>query len=103
MYSPVFIKTENQLNKVLRQQKKTKQDLGVLFISLWDKHSEDLVRKLKFLKTNSKKPLYVVNSFTMPHAFVIFKTSKVPHLIQFKRGSVESEDYLSMIYQELGF
>mgnify|MGYP003146650327 FL=1 len=102
MYSPVFIKTENQLNKVLRQQKKTKQDLGVLFVSLWDRHSEELTERLKHLKTNSKKPLYVVNSFTMPHAFVIFKTSKVPHLVQFKRGSIESEDYLSRIYQELG-
>ena len=102
MYSPVFIKTENQLNKVLRQQKKTKQDLGVLFVSLWDKQSDDLVEKVRQIRSSSKKPLYVVNSFTMPHAFVIFKTSKVPHLVQFKRGSIESEDYLSKVYQELG-
>ena len=103
MYAPVFIKTENQLNKVLKHQKKTKQDLGVLFVSLWDTHSEELVKLLREKNVQRGKPLYVVNSFTMPHAFVIFKTQKVPHLVQFKRGSVESEDYLSMIYKELGF
>lgn len=102
MYSPVFIKNENQLNKILKQQRKTKQDLGVLFVSLWDRHSDNLVDRLKQRKVKGKKPLYVVNSFTMPHAFVIFKTSKVPHLVQFKKGSLESEDYLSKIYQELG-
>lgn len=103
MYAPVFIKTENQLNKVLKHQKKTKQDLGVLFVSLWDTHSDELVKLLREKNVQRGKPLYVVNSFTMPHAFVIFKTQKVPHLVQFKRGSVESEDYLSMIYKELGF
>ena len=102
MYSPIFIKNENQLNKVLKFQRKTKQDLGVLFVSLWDQHSEQLVDRLKQKRVSGKKPLYVVNSFTMPHAFVIFKTSKVPHLIQFKKGTLESEDYLSMIYKELG-
>ena len=113
MYKPVFLRTENQLNKVLKHQKKTRQDLGVLFLSLWDNHSETLMEKLKdraaMIAENTSaslrrtKPLYVVDSFTMPHAFVIFKTSKLPHLVQFKRGNVESEDYLSRVYKELGF
>jgi len=107
MYAPVFVRTENQLNKILRNQKKTKQDMGVLFVSLWDDHSKELVKKVRKMKTNGSesgktKPLYVVNSFMMPHAFVIFKTTKVPHLVQFKKGSVESEDYLTMVYKELG-
>lgn len=105
MYKPVFLRTENQLNKVLRQQKKTRQDIGVLFVSLWDENSEELVNSLKerpFIPTKREKPLYVVDSFTMPHAFVIFKTTKLPHLVQFKRGTVESDDYLSRVYKELG-
>ena len=112
MYKPVFLRTENQLNKVLKSQKKTRQDLGVLFLSLWDNHSEALMEKLKKRAESlankegsprRTKPLYVVDSFTMPHAFVIFKTTKLPHLVQFKRGSIESEDYLSRVYKELGF
>ena len=106
MYKPVFLRTENQLNKVLKQQKKSRHDMGVLFVSLWDTHSEDLVQLLKErdpdLRSKREKPLYIVDSFTMPHAFVIFKTTKLPHLVQFKRGSVESEDYLSRVYKELG-
>ena len=111
MYKPVFLRTENQLNKVLKQQKKSRHDLGVLFLSLWDQHSEKLMGKLKDRAhklsqdedtPRKTKPLYVVDSFTMPHAFVIFMTTKLPHLVQFKRGSVESEDYLSRVYKELG-
>lgn len=105
MYQPVFLKTENELNKVLKLQKKTRHDMGVLFISLWDSQCETLVKKLKnrvIKNTVKAKTVYVVESFTMPHAFVIFKTTNLPHLIQFKKGVVESEDYLSKIYEALG-
>tara|TARA_R110002074_G_scaffold127756_10_gene267542 strand:- start:1576 stop:1902 length:327 start_codon:yes stop_codon:yes gene_type:complete len=105
-YTPVFLKTENELNKVLRKQKQARNPLGVLFVSLWDDHSKKLVKELKDKPLNPNgrtKPLYVVDSYTMPHAFVIFKTTKLPHLVQFKKGrGVESEDYLSKVYQELG-
>ena len=105
MYSPVFLKTENELNKVLKTQKKTKEDMGILFVSLWDSSSKALLKKIRYRGGSSKvstKSLYIVDSFTMPHAFVIFKTTKLPHLVQLKRGSVESEDYLSKIYEALG-
>jgi hypothetical protein len=107
MYSPIFLKTENELNKIIKRQKKTKQDLGILYVSLWDAHSKTLVddikQKLSHPDPNKRaKPLFIVDSFTMPHAFVIFKTTKLPHLVLLKRGGVESEDYLSKIYHELG-
>ena len=103
MYSPIFLKTENELNKVLRKQKKNKTDLGVLFVSLWDKHSQELIEVIKKKTADKKgKPLYIVDSFKMPHAFVIFKSTKLPHLVQFKRNGVESEDYLSKVYEALG-
>jgi len=80
--------------------------MAVLFLSLWDPHSEALMEELKKLSeytaTGSTTPLYVVDSFTMPHAFVIFNTTKLPHLVQFKRGKCDSEDYLSRVYRELG-
>jgi len=103
LYSPVFLKTENELNKVLKKQKRTRSAAAVLFVSLWDKPSQTLLRKLRSLQTGQRgKALYVVDSFTMPHAFVIFKTTKLPHLIQFKKSGVQSDDYLSKVYEELG-
>ncbi len=107
MYTPIFLKTENELNKIIKRQKKNKYDLGILYVSLWDKHSQTLVaaikEKLSHPDPNRRtKPLFIVDSFTMPHAFVIFKTTKLPHLIQFKKRGMESEDFLSKVYHELG-
>ncbi len=105
MYSPIFLRTENQLNKLLKTQRKSRKDWGILFVSLWDDASKTLVETINSkLPTDEEKskPLYIVDSFKMPHAFVIFKTTKIPHLIQFKRGGLESEDYLSKVYEELG-
>tara|TARA_R110002110_G_scaffold150953_4_gene343052 strand:+ start:159 stop:473 length:315 start_codon:yes stop_codon:yes gene_type:complete len=103
MYSPIFLRTENELNKVLKKQKRTKADLGVLFVSLWDRHSQELVKLLEEKDPPKRgRPLYIVDSFKMPHAFVIFHSTKLPHLVQFKRGSLDSEDYLSKIYEVLG-
>jgi hypothetical protein len=102
-WSPIFLRTENQLNKVLKQQKRLKSSIGVLFCSLWDPYSEKLVEDIRLkLTQENKKPLYIVDSFTMPHAFVIFKTTKLPHLVQFNRNGMASEDYLSKVYEELG-
>ena len=112
MYSPIFLGTENELNKVLRRQKKAKHSVSILFTSLWDDNSSDLVEALK--KDNARAnlhgsdlgrdthPLYVTNSFLMPHAFVIFKTFRVPALVKLSRDSVKCEDYLPKIYEELG-
>ena len=80
--------------------------MAVLFLSLWDEKSMELMTELEKLSESvhdgSRLPLYVVDSFTMPHAFVIFNTTKLPHLVQFKRGKCDSEDYLSRVYRELG-
>ena len=100
------IKTENQLNKVIKKHKKDGGRVSILFHSEWDSFSYDLVSKLK--KCNSKSggtPLYLVNSFITPHSFVIYKTTKVPHLVTLGSGgynSLISEDYLPTIYKSLG-
>jgi hypothetical protein len=106
-YNPIFLRTENELNKIIKRQRKTKYDFGILYVSLWDKHSQTLVDAIKKKLSNPApnkrtKPLYIVDSFTMPHAFVIFKTTKLPHLVQFNRNGMESEDYLSKVYYDLG-
>jgi len=100
MYKPVKLKTENQLNKILRLQKRNGTKVAVLFISLWDKLSQDLMDKVNTLEGTEN--LYIVDSYSMPHAFVIFKTTKVPHLVRLNKRSFRSEDHLSTIYRILG-
>ena len=112
MYSPIFLKTENHLNKVLKKQKRSKHNVTILFTSLWDENSIDLVEALKKDEAlvnlyglehgRDTRTLYVANSFHMPHAFVIFKTFKVPALVKLFKESVRCEDYLPKIYEDLG-
>ena len=104
-FSVISLQKENDLNKILKSQKKTGEAVYLLYTSFWDKTSEKLVRILRSkygegYKEGTRK-LYVINSFTMPHSFVIFKTTKVPHLVVLGRKPVLSHDYLPHIYDAL--
>ena len=46
---------ENDLNKIIKQQKKTKERIHILFTSLWDNRS-DLIKK-KIMKKKTLKAL----------------------------------------------
>ena len=96
-----FLDKEHSLNKVLKSQKANNTNIKILFISLWDAYSTALVKKLKEKSDSVGSFLYVVDSFEMPHSFVIFDTSKVPHLVSLKGNKVISEDYLPRIYKQL--
>ena len=102
-YSLEFLTKENDLNKILSQQKSTKKNMSILFISEWDEWCSDLVGELrkKYEKNEEGEKLYVVNSFDMPHSFVIYGSTKVPHLVKLKKGKVRSEFYLPNIYKQL--
>ena len=103
MYQLRFLKKENDLNKIIKANKKDKQPINILFVSLWDEFCESLVSKIKTRYSGCDKgpPLYVVDSFHMPHSFVIYNTTKLPHLVKLSRKGVQSEDYLPMIMKTL--
>ena len=73
-YKLIELKKENDLNRILRKQKKEKGEISILFTSLWDNYSKAIVGRLKSKYKNSEKgvPLYVVDSYNMPHSYVIF-------------------------------
>jgi len=102
-YSLQFLRKENDLNKILSQQKVNKQNMSILFISEWDDWCSGLVEDLrnKYGEDEDGEKLYVVNSFDMPHSFVIYGSNKVPHLVRLKKGKVRSEFYLPNIYKQL--
>ena len=105
MFNLIFLNKENELNKLLKAQRRSRQKINVLFTSLWDKNSSELVEGLKAkypVEDETKAPLYVVDSFTMPHSYVIYGTTKVPHLVRLNADKVLSEDYLPVIKETLG-
>ena len=110
-----YLRRENDINKIIKAQRKDKSEVKILFLSLWDDCCKKLVKKLHKKYSGKKgKKLYLVHSFYMPHSFVIFKTSKVPALVTLKgKISWESskswpnvdgitvEDYPARIMKEL--
>ena len=103
MFKLNFLKKENDLNKIIKRQKQDKHNLSILFTSLWDEHSQTLIEKLKEKYGNNERgePLFIVDSFNMPHSFVIYKTNKLPHLVKLRKDGLLSEDYLSRVMKEL--
>ena len=102
MFNLRFLDKENDLNKLLKNTKKNRNHISILFIELWDDYCSSLVTKLKEKYTKKQgEPLYIVDSFQMPHSFVIFSTTKVPHLVQMRSDNFLSEDYLPMIMDTL--
>lgn len=102
-YKIVKLTKENDLNRELRKQKKERGEIAILFISLWDDYCSKLVTKLEKATPNpNAKTLFVVDSYNMPHSFVIFKSSMLPQLVTIKKSKVVTQDHLSMVYKELG-
>tara|TARA_Y100000310_G_C20454464_1_gene702383 strand:- start:463 stop:795 length:333 start_codon:yes stop_codon:yes gene_type:complete len=99
-----FLKKENDLNKVIKDQRKSGKKTYLLFVSLWDDLSSELVSKVTetYNDEEGKIPLYIIDSYNMPHSFVIYKTTKVPQLVILNKKNIYSDDYLSNIYNNLG-
>lgn len=103
MFQLRFLDKENDLNKIIKRNRRDNYNISILFISLWDEYSTYLVERLKAKYTEMEKgePLYIVDSFKMPHSFVIYGTTKVPQLVQLRKDSYKSEDYLPMVMKAL--
>ena len=95
-----FVEVETKLNKILKDQRKSKETVRILFVSLWDEWANILVDSLQDYEDDI--PLHVVNSYTMPHSFTIFKVTKSPSLVTLLKDSYYKEDRLPGIYNELG-
>lgn len=110
-YIVVEVKKENELNRLLRYQKRSKKKAAILFTSEWDEHCSYLLKRLfthhktsdNFDWENSKQiPLFIVNSFNTPHSFVIYDVKKAPTLVNLEGGEVYKEEYTPNIWHKLG-
>ena len=103
-YKTVFVSKENDVNKILRDQRRNKTKIKILLTSIWERQNDiclDLREKLAE-KEDNKVPLFVLDSYSVPHSFVIFKVTKVPTLVTLNREKIFVQDYVPTIYKELG-
>ena len=95
---------ENELNKLIKDQKYSGSREFILFTSLWDKVSSNILRELD--NKPSRRSISVINSFDTPHSFVIWGLHSVPSLVVLegkgpsKRVTITS--HTTDIYKRLG-
>jgi hypothetical protein len=96
-----YITRENQLNKLIKDNKLSKKREYVLFTSLWDDVSNNLVKVLE--GSDTKLPVSVLNSFDTPHSFVIWGIKKVPSLVTLDSSGrrVLISEHVTDIYKRL--
>lgn len=98
-----IIAKENEINKLIRQQRSTGYREYILFTSLWEETSSSIMCALK--KSPPKVSLSIVNSFDAPHSFVIWGVKKTPCLVildgRGKNKRTLVTDHATDIYKKL--
>ena len=106
-----FLSRESDINKVLSSVSEEKtmksyrnNSVNFLFVSTWDKWCDLLLDKLrdKYTSDEGKRTVYIINSFDMPHSFMIFNTKITPTFVKMGERKITSIDRLPNIYSELG-
>ena len=69
----IHLNKEHQLNKILKTQSKEKTSINLLFISEWDEHGNIFLDKLHREDLTLDAPVYLIDSFQMPHLIVTGK------------------------------
>ncbi len=103
MFKLNFVSKENELNKLIRAQKRERDDLIILMISLWDDTCTRLMSKLinKYSHINEGRVVHVIDSFTLPHSFVIYNVTQSPALVYINSKDTKVIDYIPSIYEFL--
>lgn len=66
------LRSDNSLNRVIRQARKDKAFTYILFTSPWDKPSQVILDYIESLDTNDTT-IYTVDYFTVPESWTQFK------------------------------
>ena len=94
---------ENELNKLIKDQRVRGNREFILFTSLWGTVSDNVLKAIGI--SPPKVSLSVVNSFDTPHSFVIWGVKKTPCLVVLEgRGSdkrLTVTDHVTDIYKRL--
>lgn len=99
-----YLTKENEINKVLRNQRKTREKIRILFHSpYWDAFSSYVKTNLeKSENAQSGDKIYMLDTFDMPHSYSIFNITNCPSFVVIDSEGVSVIDYPKFILQNLG-
>jgi len=97
----IYCTRENQINRLIKEQKFSKKKSYFLFVSLWDDVCSSLLKELE--NNPPPFPVNIVNSFDTPHSFVIWSVEKTPTLVMLDGGGrkVSTTGHVTDIYKRL--
>ena len=97
----VYCTRENQINKLIKDQKFSKKKSYFLFVSLWDDVCSSLLKELEDNPPHFE--VNIINSFDTPHSFVIWGVSSTPALVTLDAGGkkVVVSEHITDIYKRL--
>ena len=92
---------ENQINKLIKDQRFNKKRAYFLYISLWDNVCSSLIKELEDRPPNFE--VNIVNSFDTPHSFVIWDVITTPTLVTLEGGARKTHitKHVTDIYKRL--
>jgi len=95
------LRSENHLNKVVKQARQTKARVWFFITCPWDLQGKKILKELESEDKDDFVEMYEVDYFELPHAFVIFK-SKVPGLVCVDGKTTRVYDNPMSVRVELG-
>lgn len=104
MFKLNFVKRENDLNRLIKGQKRDRDDLILLYISLWDTPCTAMMSKLidTYAHVLEGRVVNIVDSFSLPHSFVIHQVTTAPTLVYVTSKSTRKYTYIPEIWDFLG-
>lgn len=95
------VKTENQLNKLIKSCRQANESAIFFITSPWDSKSDMIREELEALNRDSLT-IFEVDYFELPHAFCIFRAI-TPSLVRIRGKRTEVLDNTISIRTALGY
>jgi len=101
------IRTENQLNKIIKNCRQNNKSAIFLIRSPWDPVSDMIINELESSKDNLKPRVddldyFEIDYFELPHAYCIFR-ARTPSLVSLRGKRTDILDNTMSIRRVLGF
>ena len=92
------VEREGVINSLVKN--KRKEDFTLFYYSLWDDRSDKVNNAMTEWvdkNPNSSEVVHTVNSWDLPHSFMVFSVTTVPALVTCRKGRIRVETYFPRV------